>query len=154
MVECQTPEVFFDASALIAGVISADGAARALLLLSEAQVVALTVSEQVIAETERTLARKAPTALPRFRAALRAGRIRVVRDPLPAAVDAARGMIAHEADTPILVAAIKARTGFLVTLNRRHFLDDPAVTRRSGLRIGTPGDALAWVRGELGSVTP
>ena len=38
----------------------------------------------------------------------------------------------------------------LVTLNRRHFIDDPEVARRSDLRIGTPGDALAWVRGEIG----
>ncbi|MDX9865493.1 MAG: hypothetical protein RBT34_11875 [Anaerolineaceae bacterium] len=35
---------------------------------------------------------------------------------------------------------------FLVTLNRRHFIDDPRVVQVSGLRIGTPGDALAWVR--------
>jgi hypothetical protein len=33
-------------------------------------------------------------------------------------------------------------------LNRRHFIDDPAVAAHSGLRIGTPGDALAWVREE------
>ena len=38
----------------------------------------------------------------------------------------------------------------LVTLNRRHFIDDPEVARHSDLRIGTPGDALAWVRGEIG----
>jgi hypothetical protein len=59
-------------------------------------------------------------------------------------------MIAHERDVPILVAAIKIKTGYLVTLNRRHFIEDPEVARRSGLRIGTPGDALAWVRNELG----
>jgi hypothetical protein len=32
---------------------------------------------------------------------------------------------------------------FLVTLNRRHFLDDPEVIKKSGLKIGTPGEALA-----------
>jgi hypothetical protein len=37
----------------------------------------------------------------------------------------------------------------VVTLDRRHFLDDAAVAHRSGLRLGTPGDALAWVRGQL-----
>jgi hypothetical protein len=30
--------------------------------------------------------------------------------------------------------------------NQRHFIDDPSVAARSGLRIGAPGDALAWVR--------
>ena len=34
--------------------------------------------------------------------------------------------------------------------NRKHFLDDPQVAASSGLRIGTPGDALAWVRARIG----
>jgi hypothetical protein len=50
----------------------------------------------------------------------------------------------------LLVAAMKVKTGSMVTLNRRHFMEDPEVARRPGLRIGTAGDALAWVRGELG----
>lgn len=150
MAEPRRPQLFFDSSALIAGVISAASAARALLLVSEAGAIEITVSEQVIAETERTLARKVPTALPFYRETLRASRIHIVKDPPAAEVEAARDMIAHEADAPILVAAIKVRTGYLVTLNRRHFIDDPEVARRSDLRIGTPGDALARVRGEIG----
>ena len=150
MVEPRRPQLFFDASALFAGVISAVGAARALLLLSEAGAVAITVSEQVIAETERTLARKAPSAVPFYRETLRASRVRIVKDPPAAEVSASRDLIAHEPDVPSLVAAMKVKTGTLVTLNRRHFIEDPEVARRSGLRIDTPGDALAWVRGELG----
>ena len=42
-----------------------------------------------------------------------------------------------------------AKVDFLVTLNRKHFIDDPGVAMKSGLRIGTPGDALGWVRGQL-----
>jgi hypothetical protein len=45
------------------------------------------------------------------------------------------------------LAAVQANLDFLVTLNRTHFIDDPAVAQKSGLRIGTPGDALHWVRG-------
>lgn len=55
----------------------------------------------------------------------------------------------HQADVPILVAAMRVKTDYLVTLNRRHFIDDPAVADRSNLRIGTPGDALVWVRRTL-----
>lgn len=149
MPESSQPELFFDASALVAGVISAVGAARALLLLSEAKAVVITVSEQVLAETERALARKAPAALPFYRETLRASRVRIVKDPPAADVAAARELIAHEPDVPILVAAIKVKTGYLVTLNRRHFIEDPAVATKSGLRIGTPGDALIWVRQTL-----
>lgn len=148
MAEPRRPQLFFDASALFAGVISAVGAARALLLLSETGAIAITVSQQVIAETERTLARKAPAAVPFYRKTLRASRIGIVKDPPAAEVAAARDMIAHEPDVPILVAAIKVKTGYLVTLSRHHFIEDPEVARRSDLRIGTPGDALAWVRTE------
>lgn len=75
----------------------------------------------------------------------------VEEDDWPAAeVAVSRDLISHAADVPILVAAIKIKTGYLVTLNRRHFIEDSEVARRSGLRIGTPGDALAWVRGEIG----
>jgi len=56
-------------------VISAVGAARALLQLSEAGIITITVSAQVIAENERTSARKAPAALPFYRETLRAGHI-------------------------------------------------------------------------------
>jgi predicted nucleic acid-binding protein len=150
MPELRQPQLFFDSSALVAGVISATGATRALLLLSEAGAVEITISEQVIVETERTLARKAPATLPFYREALRASRIRIVKDPPAAEVAAARAMIAHATDAPILAAAIEVRCDYLVTLNRRHFIDDPEVARRSGLRIGAPGDALAWVRGEIG----
>lgn len=143
------PDLFFDSSALFAGVVSAVGAARALLLLAEAGAIRITVSEQVIVETERALARKRLQALPVFRETLRAANIRIARDPSPAEVAAWRGAIAHEADLPILVAAIAAQTDFLVTLNRRHFVDDPEVRRRSGLRIGAPGEALIWTRSRL-----
>ena len=67
-------------------------------------------------------------------------------------VAVARDMIAYEVNAPILAASIRLRTDFLVMLTRRHFIDDPAVARCSGLRIGTPGDALAWVRCAIGGL--
>lgn len=143
------PDLFFDSSALFAGIVSASGAGRALLLLAEAGQVTITVSEQVVAETERAIARKLPRALPDFREAVRATGLRIVRDPLPDEVEDHLDIIAHRADVPIVVAAMQVKTGYLVTLNRRHFIDDPAVAERSRLRIGTPGDALAWVRRTL-----
>jgi hypothetical protein len=55
------------------------------------------------------------------------------------------GLISHPADV-ILLAAMKAKVDYLVTFNRVHFMDDPEISVRSGLRIGMPGDALEWVR--------
>jgi predicted nucleic acid-binding protein len=141
--------LFLDSSAVFAGVVSPSGAARALLLLAEAGVITTTISEQVIAETERALARKVPHALSYYREALRRAGVRIVHDPSVEEVQAHRNLISHPADVPIVLAAMKTRADYLVTLNRRHFIDDPEVAARSGLRIGTPGDALAWVRAQL-----
>jgi predicted nucleic acid-binding protein len=143
--------LFLDSSALMAGIISAEGAARALLLLGEDGKIQLTVSEQVIAEIERNLARKAPKAVPFAREMIRTAQVSIMRDPPLDEVRQRMDWISHAADVPILVPAHRAQVDFLVTLNRRHFLDDAEVARRSGLRIGTPGEALAWVREELGS---
>ena len=142
-------DIFLDSSALIAGIISSQGADRALLLLGEDEKLSLTVSEQVIAEIERNLARKAPQALPFAREMILRANLHIVRDPPAVEVRQHRDWISHPADVPILVAAVRARVDFLCTLNTRHFIEDPEVARRSRLRIGTPGDALAWVREQL-----
>ena len=138
--------LFLDSSALVAGIISAVGAARALLLLAEADQITLLISEQVVAETERAIARKTPMALKDLRQAILASQAQIVRDPAPDEVLANLDLISHAADVAILIAAMQAKVDYLVTLNKKHFLDDPSVAQRSGLRIGTPGDALAWLR--------
>ena len=51
-------KIFLDSSALIAGIVSDQGAARALLLIGEDEKIILTVSEQVIVEVERNIARR------------------------------------------------------------------------------------------------
>jgi len=52
-------------------------------------------------------------------------------------------------DVPILHAAMKAKIDYLATHHCKHFLDDPKVAEKSGLKIGTPGDVLAWIRENL-----
>lgn len=136
-------DIFFDSSALIAGIVSGQGAARALLLLAEDEKVLITVSEQVIAEVERNIARKAPKALPFARELILRANLRILRYPQGEEVRQRQDWISHTADKPILVAAAKARVDFLVTSNTKHFIADPEVARRSGLRIGTPGTPAA-----------
>ena len=129
--------------------VSPRGASRALLVLAEASEITIVVSEQVVTETERAVARKATRALPLVRETLRHTGLRIVRDPGPEDLLPHSEIIRHRPDVAIVVAAMLADADYLVTLNRRHFLDDPGVAARSGLRIGMPGDALAWVRGRL-----
>jgi hypothetical protein len=49
---------------------------------------------------------------------------------------------------------MKASVDYLVTLNPRHFIDDPKVADRARIPIGTLGDALAWVRQHLAQAAP
>lgn len=143
------PDLFLDSSALFAGIASATGAARALLLLAETGHVRITISEQVVAETERAIARKVPQALNDLRQAILASQAQIVRDPPVEEVLAHPDLISHSADVPILLSAMSAQVDYLVTFNRLHFIDDPGVAQRSGLRIGTPAQALRWVRSQI-----
>ncbi len=142
-------DLFLDSSALFAGVASATGAARALLLLAEANQIQITVSEQVVGETERAVARKLPQALEYYREALRSTGLRIVHDPSAEDVEAFHDIISHPADVPIVLAAMRCGADYLATFNRRHFIDDREVTAKCGIPIGTPGDALEWVRQHL-----
>lgn len=141
--------LFFDSSALIAGIISDKGAARVLLLLAEDRKLRISVSDQVIVEVERNIAKKIPKILHVAREMIRASNVIIYKDPTKEEVRDHLNWIGHALDVPILVSAIKAHVDYLVTLNTKHFLNDPQVTFRSGLRIGTPGDALSWVREQM-----
>ncbi|HWQ45894.1 MAG TPA: PIN domain-containing protein [Longilinea sp.] len=140
-------ELFFDSSALIAGIASkTGGAAQTLLRLAEIKKIDIIVSEQVVAEVERNLAHKFPQALPFGREIIRTCMAKIVRDPTLEDVKEHLDWMSHAADVPILLAAVQAGVGHLVTLNTRHFIDDPGVAQRSGLIISTPGDALVKIR--------
>lgn len=73
--------VFLDSSAIIAGIISSQGAARALLVMSEDGQVEAYISEQVIVESERTIAKKVPHTLPDFRQTLKDANPKIIPNP-------------------------------------------------------------------------
>lgn len=142
-------KIFLDSSVLIAGAISESGAAHVLLNLGESKDIVLVVSELVIWESERSMARKSPSNLDDLRSLIRSSNLRIIENPSLREVKANFYLINDPNDVPILLAAIKAKVDYLATHNRKHFLDDPNVSERSGLRIGTPGDVLAWLRDNL-----
>lgn len=140
--------VFLDTSALLAGLVSSQGAAHLILALAEAGLLRLVVSEEVLVEAERNLAAKLPESLPHYRRWREVCPLEEVPPPPVEAVLRAAEII-HPKDAAILAAAMKAGVDYLVTLDRRHFLDNLEVIQRSGLRIGMPGDFLAWFRALL-----
>ena len=141
--------IFLDSSALIAGAISESGAAPVLLNLGESRDILLTVSELVILESERSMAKKAPSNLNDLRSLIKSSNLRIVDNPSREEVEANLYLINDPYDVPVLLAAMKAKVDYLATHNRKHFLDDPTVSEKSGLRMGTPGDVLAWLRENL-----
>jgi len=142
-------KVFLDSSAVIAGIISATGAARVLLVMSETGQIEIFISEHVIVESERSLARKVPHALPDFRQALKDAQPKIIKNPTPKQIKDNLYLIADPNDVPILLAAMQANVDYLAIHNRKHFLDDPKVAERSGIKIGTLGDVLTWIRENL-----
>lgn len=142
-------KVFLDSSAVIAGVISSYGAARVLLVMSESGQIETVISEQVITESERSIARKVPQALPDFRQALKDANPKIIHNPTQKEIEENLYLIADPDDVPILLAAMNAHVDYLATHNRKHFLDDPGVSEKSGIKIGAPGDVLSWIRETL-----
>jgi predicted nucleic acid-binding protein len=148
------PHIFLDSSALFAGVISATGAARVLLELGEYEDIDLSISEFVVLEAERSLAIKSPHSIPHLRNVITKSIANIIRDPSPQEIRENLYLISDPNDVPILLSAMKAKADFLATHNRKHFLDDPKVAELSQILIGTPGDALAWVREYLAREKP
>jgi predicted nucleic acid-binding protein len=143
--------IFLDSSALIAGVLSTTGAAHALLMFGEDESILLTVSEWVVIESEESISRKSPKNIEALRNSLMTSKFQIVPDPSGEEIQANLYLMDDPDDVPILLAAMKAKVDYLATHNRKHFLDDPKVAERSGLKIGTPGDVLAWIRENLNS---
>ena len=141
--------IFLDSSALIAGIISETGAAHVLLQLGETEDIALTISELVLNKTKRSIARKKPAILEITEQEIKKSNIKILQDPSHEEIQANLYLMDDPDDIPILLAALKARVDYLATHDHKHFLDDPKVAERSGIKIGTPGDVLAWIRENL-----
>lgn len=124
-----------------------------ILKPGEARVIRLLVCSQVLAEAEGALRRKAPDAL-RLLALLLAllldrSQAEVVSSPAAEAVWSSQALTGHPGDAQVLAAAWEAGADYFVTLDREHFLDNPGLRGAVPFPISTPGDFLAWYRGQL-----
>jgi len=143
--------IFLDSSALVAGVISTTGAAHTLLMFGEDETIMLTVNEWVVSESEEALSRKSPKNIKNLRNSLLSSKVQILPDSSDEEIQANLYLMDDPDDIPVLLAAIKAKVDYLATHDRKHFLDDPKVAERAGIKIGTPGDVLAWIRENLSS---
>jgi putative PIN family toxin of toxin-antitoxin system len=140
----QRPKVFLDTSALIAGVASSRGAARAVLQLAEIGLIEVIVSRQVIVEADRNIEEKLQEMLNEYREFIELLAPVLIDDPRQKDVERFLKVINYD-DAPILASAVSSGADFLITWDRKHFIDKN-LTIHSNLKIVTPGEFLKYFR--------
>lgn len=140
----QRLKVFLDTSALIAGIASSKGAARAVLQLAEIGLIEVFVSKQVIVEADRNIETKLNEMIDEYRKFMGILAPVLVDDPSQKEVKKFSSII-HPDDAPILASAVNAGVDFLVTWDRKHFTRKN-ISIRSNMKIVTPGEFLKHFR--------
>jgi len=133
-------KVFIDTNVLIAGVNSVTGASATLLDLCEARGLEMVVSRQVLIEADRNFATKFPQLVGRFRQFMHNLAPLMVEDPTPESIKKAAAIVDRK-DAPILAAAQNANVDFLITLDKKHFLN-PKTRQKVMLKVVSPIEFL------------
>lgn len=135
-------KIFIDSSMLIAALISPQGGSAKILELCEAGLVEGHISKQVIYEITRVIERKLPALGPHFSRLLKITALKILPIVSKNLIRKASMWISDKNDAPVLAAAKFLRVDYLLTLDIRHFIKDPAVAKKSGVKIMSPGDFL------------
>lgn len=135
-----TDKTFLDATVLFSAAYSSRGRARDLLLAGIRGELPLALSDLVLTETERNLARKAPQAVALFQT-LQPVLLPYVINPPLRTVRRAELHIELK-DAAIVAGALAAHARFLATYDRHHLLNHAEeIQRLFGLLVMTP-DAI------------
>jgi len=140
----ETVRLFLDSYVLTAGILSTWGLDKAVLSLCAARICRLVLAEAVRDEVEDNLlirlsgleTAEANRVLDDYARLIALMKPEVAPYPGPDEVKAARHLIRHAADAPVLLSAVASRPDWFLTHNTKHFT--PAVARRTGLRFATP----------------
>jgi predicted nucleic acid-binding protein len=136
--------LFLDSNVLTAGIVSTWGLDKAILSLCAARICRLVLAEAVRDEVENNLLTRLGTIesgeanrmLDNYSRLIALMKPEVVPYPGLAEVKAARHLIRHAADVPVLLSAMASRPDWVQTHNIKHFT--ASVARRAGLRFATP----------------
>ncbi len=135
-------KIFIDSSVIISALISTEGASRQVLMLCEATTLDGIISDKVVEEIKRVTKLKFPEMEVILDEILNRAKFKII-DKVPAAISKkAQAWISDPNDVPILAAAKFAEVDVLLTLDIRHFIRDLNVSKKSGLKIMTPGEFL------------
>lgn len=132
------PKLFFDSSVLISGLISSIGGSRKLLILTKKDKIKGITSDYAILESTRALVEKLPEALIAFQEIIANFNLEILSFPSKKLIKNCEKIIKDKGDAPILSSAIEAKVDYLVTLNRKHFLDDKNLKSKVDFKIIKP----------------
>jgi predicted nucleic acid-binding protein len=134
---------------MFAAIFSSRGGAREILRLGVAGLLQVLVSQDVLAELEENLQRKAPRRLVDLAVAFEEANLALVNPPDITTIQQCQRLIGYADDSVVLAAALAAQVDFFVTLDRQHFLDNEPLRAALPFPMGTPGDCLAWYRRQV-----
>lgn len=114
--------VFLDANILFCAVASPSGGSTLVMRLAKARKIEVAASRLVLIEAERNISVKLKKAhLEKFKKLIEELPLLVIPEPSSEEISAV-GKWVHWKDAPILAAALKSKSGFFLTLNRKHIL--------------------------------
>lgn len=128
--------VFFDSSVLVSASISATGKSRYLLTLSSKNKIRGISSQYAILESKRAFSKKLPEALLIFQKIIQEANLEIL--DFPKDIAKYEKIIKDKGDAPILASAVEAKIDYLVTLNRKHFLNDKNLQSKVDFKIIKP----------------
>ncbi len=143
--------IFLDANVYFAGFVSKEGASALILELVRRQKVSLSTSKLVLREADRNLRKKSsPSSVKAFHRFLQQTTIQVIPAPDEKFSRPYEALI-HPKDLPVLGAALVSKAGFLLTLDRKHFLNPGLLSKIKILKILTPRDFICdyYLKGKI-----
>jgi predicted nucleic acid-binding protein len=134
------PRVFLDSNVIFSGLHSPEGAPGIILELFVKGSISVVVSQQVLEEVIRTVKEKLSGSLPALRRLLVNTPPEVAADPgLPNIKRWTKKL--SLGDAAIMAATIGAQPDYFVT-GDRHFVENPAIVKETGLTIVRPAEFL------------
>ena len=136
--------IFLDASVIFSACYSSRGHSHDLILMAVRGEYDLVSSKLVVEEARRNLARTSEDYILFLDFVLENIPIEYVR-PTKRQVIAAASHVALK-DAPIVAAAKRAKVDLLVTLDKKHLLGKPELTKYADAEIVTPQEAVIQLR--------
>mgnify|MGYP001069028899 CR=1 FL=1 len=137
--------VFLDSNVLFSAILSPQGAARKILLLSTGEAIHTIISQQVAEEVKRNLSRKYPELLDLLPLLLQEAEIEIVEDPNPEAIQRVLDYLPYPSAAAVLAAARESQADYFVTGDKEHFLSKPELEDHVSFAILSPREFLEQV---------